>query len=94
MLGGRAGEKCPGGRLHLNAGELKALNSPGRTHITCWTVIPFTSAESIGHTACRRIYPTRRLHKCMRCKKCSKLREVQLYENNGCSMRVVYIESV
>ena len=30
----------------------RRYHSPGRTYITCWAVIPFTAAESIGHTAC------------------------------------------
>ena len=28
----------------------RRYHSPGRTYITCWAVIPFTAAESIGHT--------------------------------------------
>ena len=32
----------------------RRYHSPGRTYITCWAVIPFTAAESIGHTACGR----------------------------------------
>ena len=33
----------------------RRYHSPGRTYITCWAVIPFTAAESIGHTACGKI---------------------------------------
>ena len=32
----------------------RRYHSPGRTYITCWAVIPFTAAESIGHMACGR----------------------------------------